>query len=169
MDIKNPIPTSALLFDFQSGSPLGNNITITISDKQHGMIWKRIQVGESELAEKFNNISASLNRKEEYYITAIRNFVRKTNFLELYQQLLEENISEEEYNDALRRESNKYVVEINDMRDTNDIPLLLDVIQRIGFDLRDFSKNEIDEIFSTNISEKLMSQHSCSMRLTHNG
>ncbi len=63
-------------------------IRISIEDPSKPFI-RSIAMEESILEEKFISFRDKLLKKEDFYMTAVRNLIKKTNFLELYQQLLE--------------------------------------------------------------------------------
>ncbi len=112
---------------------------------------------------KYFTVLSNLTRTEDYYVTAIRNLLKKTNFLELYQQLLEDQISQESFHKELAESSNKYVVDIHPLANKEDINIIIGIVNRIGYELREFSGNEIDELFSTNISEEIAAIDSSSL------
>lgn len=87
-------------------------------------------------------------KKENLYITAIRNFLRKENFSELNQSLLNEQITEDEFEKQLDEYEDKYVIVLKDVNQDEDVKLIAQLVEKIGYDLRDFSVGDISEMFS---------------------
>ncbi len=110
-------------------------------------------IEESVLKENFISIRDKLLKKENFYITAVKNLLKKINFLELYQQLLEDQITESEFNEEIERESSKYIIDIKELQDPDDLTIILDIVNKITFDLKDFSLNEINELFSVDLHD----------------
>lgn len=133
-----------------TGEKRENLIKITIENIYEDII--RISIDKDYLKKEFMDYVEFLTKKENYLITAIRNLIKKTNFLELYQQYLGNQISENEFHDEIERSQIKYIIEIKALEDPNDIKIISGIIQKIDFDLRDFSINEISELFSVDSS-----------------
>jgi hypothetical protein len=97
-------------------------------------------------------------KSEFFLIEAIRNFIKKTNYLELSEMLNDDEITEEEFDIELEKNSSKYLIKIIENIETNDAQIIKDLVDKIGPDLRDFSVTEISEMFSLkedNLVEKL--------------
>lgn len=97
-------------------------------------------------------------KSEFFLIEAIRNFIKKTNYLELSEMLNDDEITEEEFDIELEKNSSKYLIKITENIETNDAQIIKDLVDKIGPDLRDFSVTEISEMFSLkedNLVEKL--------------
>jgi hypothetical protein len=116
----------------------------------------RIEIGGDALREKIKTYSEDNQKKDEYYITAIRNLLKQINFLELYQSLIQGDITEEDFENIINAESNRYTIDIHDMKNPKeDIQIILSIVKNIGFDIKDFSQSEIDELFSVNVSKNI--------------
>lgn len=100
------------------------------------------------MEETFATYSQYLQKKDTYLITAVRNLIKKTNFLELYQHLLEEQISEDEFKNELDNKPKRYTIELNELDDPEDFIIIADIAQKIIYDLKEFSISEVCEIFS---------------------
>lgn len=89
-------------------------------------------------------------RKEFYYLKALRNKIIHTNYLELALDLEEGNISEEEYDEIIDNNPEKYVVDIDYIRDRDDIPVLHDIVKRLR---SDFSVEDVSELFAVDVDD----------------
>jgi len=87
-------------------------------------------------------------RRHNYLIVAVKNLLKKTNFLELTQEFLQEELSEEEYYNEIQKNPDKYSIKIRKVEEGKDILVISDLIREIGFEIKDFSVNEVAELFS---------------------
>ena len=94
-------------------------------------------------------------RNEELLIIALRNQMRKVNFTELNEELEEGNISDEDYNNELERNSEKYAIALMDIENPNDIYNIVELVDIVGVNLRNFSMSEVSEMFSVKESALL--------------
>jgi|ADurb_Total_1213_FD_contig_31_1419976_length_648_multi_2_in_0_out_0_1 hypothetical protein len=86
--------------------------------------------------------------KQDLYTTALTNLLKKINFLELHQQLLNNEITEEEFDNYLNHDSVKYTIQMNKSISTLEKHLIIQIISRIGTDIKEFSYSDIEELFS---------------------
>lgn len=150
------------IFPIEPSSTVDNRggervINIEIIDPNKQIKVNIATIEERIMKDMLFSFGENLLKKENYYITAVRNLIKKTNFLELYQQLLEKQITEAEFNHEIENKSIKYVINVKELQDPQDLKIIIDIVKKVGFDLKDFSLNEIDELFSVNISEKIPS------------
>ncbi len=82
---------------------------------------------------------------EKYYVKALRNLLKKINIYELYQQLNNETITEEEFNDEISKNKDKYIINLNNNIDKKDIFIINKIMEKIGIGL---SCDAISEMFS---------------------
>ena len=94
-------------------------------------------------------------RNEELLLLALRNNIRKINFLELNEDLEEGDISDEYYNNELEKNSDKYAITLKNIDNPNDIINIVELVDKIGQNLRSFSMSEVSEMFSVNESSLL--------------
>lgn len=87
-------------------------------------------------------------KSESLLIEAVRNFIRKINFAELNESLDDGEITEEVYQKELEQNSDKYAITLKNVNSPNDVVVVTDLVQKIGFDLREFSTSEVSEMFS---------------------
>lgn len=85
------------------------------------------------------------NKKENLYIKAIKNLLIQNNFLELALQLEEGYISEEEYNRKIEKYPGKYVVQVDNLDEPNDVKVIQDIMKKMG---NKYSVEEVAELFS---------------------
>ncbi len=96
-------------------------------------------------------------RTETLLIEAVRNFIKKMNFFELNDSLDENEISEDVFYKLLEEKSNKYVITLKDMASQEDANVIVDIMNKIGSDLREFTTSEVSEMFSVKESQLLAS------------
>jgi hypothetical protein len=104
-----------------------------------------------------NIYTASQNciRREELLITAIKNLLKRINFLELYQQLQAQEIVEDEFERQLELQANRYVIEMNNDFDGNDAKIIYSIVARIGTEIKDLSVSDVTELFSLNVNSDI--------------
>lgn len=90
--------------------------------------------------------------KQDLYIIAIKNLLKKANFLELNQELLNNEISDEEFDDLLINDSFKYTIQMNKSLTAIEKILIAQIISQIGTDIKEFSISDIEELFSIKIN-----------------
>lgn len=100
-------------------------------------------------------VSQDYPKREEFLITAVKNLLRKINFSELYQQLTDETISEDEFQAEIDNNPNKYVIETIEELSPEDFQIITELVNKITFDIKEFSVNDIAELFSVE-PEKLI-------------
>lgn len=94
----------------------------------------------------FNEMIYSEKRHKELCCILINNLFKKTSFLQLTIRLLENQISEEEYENEITSHPEKYVIDINKyFDDSRDLKILFDIVKNIKHSL---TLDEAAEIFS---------------------
>lgn len=83
--------------------------------------------------------------KERFYITGIRNLRKKINFIRLANEYSNDQISEEEYEHEITSYPDKYIVDIQDLKEPIDSIVIHEIVGKIGGDL---TFDEVGEIFS---------------------
>ena len=94
----------------------------------------------------FNNYDA----KEELYITAVGNLLKKVDYLHLTMQLDQNLIDEDEFDKELENED-KYLIKMNDSFKSIDFNLVLSITNKLKN--RNFSSDEISELFSIEVEK----------------
>lgn len=89
-----------------------------------------------------------ISTKEQLYITAIQNLQKQVRYLQLSYTLQSGTISEEEFEQEIESNPDKYTVEVKLLDDQSILPVLNEVILQIGNDL---SVDEVMEIFSIDL------------------
>ncbi|PIP54831.1 MAG: hypothetical protein COX07_03200 [Bacteroidetes bacterium CG23_combo_of_CG06-09_8_20_14_all_32_9] len=94
--------------------------------------------------------------KDLFYHEAILNLIKKSKFLQLYIQLIENQISEEEYEAELKENSDKYFINLKELNSDLDFAALVIIMQSLP---KNLSVDEVTEIFgikSQSILSKLI-------------
>ena len=71
------------------------------------------------------NMVTSIDRMSQLLIMAVNNRTRERNYFRLYNQLLEKEITEEEFDKEIDEKEDEYVVSNNEEADKNDIEMAL--------------------------------------------
>ena len=91
------------------------------------------------------NIVTSVNRMSQLLIRAVNNRTRERNYFRLYSQLLEGEITEEDFDKEIDDNENEYVVANNETADKTDIEIALSVSPQL-MDVKDV--DDMTDIFS---------------------
>lgn len=138
------VPDNADNLSEPSSIDYQNNFKIVIGDKDSQ---NTCEVSWNTFNEAFFLLKKS-QRSETLLIEAVKNFIRKINILELNESLNDEEITEEEFDAEILINANKYVITLNNITSQDDAILIGELVQKIGFDLRDLTTNEVSELFS---------------------
>ena len=92
------------------------------------------------------------DKRETYLIEAVRNLLRKINVNDLQNELNSGEISDDEFDAILEREENKYVITLKDIS-KEDACIIYDLMTKVGNDVRDFTVDEVSELFSAKQDE----------------
>lgn len=82
--------------------------------------------------------------KEELYIKAIKNLMKKNEFLQLLIQMLQEQISEEEYEEELLKNREKYFIELKAIESPEYFNVIVNICKKFKSSI---AVDEISEIF----------------------
>lgn len=63
-------------------------------------------------------------------------------------QLVEKQITEDEYSEQIEAHPESYIVDIDRLKNINDIEIIIEIIKKIGLS---FSIDEVSEIFSIDL------------------
>jgi hypothetical protein len=88
------------------------------------------------------------NLREEFYVTAIDNLIKKNDYLQLTIQFDQDLISDKEFDAELDNNESKYLIKMNPDFRTEYFKVINDIIPRLK---RNFSSDEISELFSAPI------------------
>jgi len=102
----------------------------------------------NSLIRDFDNYANRLKVKEIYFLNALRNLIKKNNFLQLTMQLVENQITEDEYSKQIEAHPESFIVNIEQLDNINDIEIIIEIIKKIGLS---FSIDEVSEIFSIDL------------------
>lgn len=99
-------------------------------------------------AEQLRSITNSFSyprKKENYFVLAINNLVKKSDFLQLSLQHAERIISDEEFENELENNSDKYIIDLKEIEDNIDINIVSEIVAKLD---REFTIDEVCELFS---------------------
>lgn len=91
---------------------------------------------------KINN---NLSKKEEYYIIAIKNLLKKINTFELLMQLNDNLISEKEYLNEINNHQEKYIISLRKSIGKRDLVIIAEIAKKLDLE---FTIDEVGEMFS---------------------
>lgn len=111
-----------------------NTVTFTLSEDTVRNVIKSVN--------NFNNYHSS---KEELYVTAIRNLLKKNNYLNLALKLSEGDISEDEFDKEIENNPKEYIIELNEIKDEDTLYHITELVKNIG---KSFTIGEVSELFS---------------------
>jgi hypothetical protein len=126
-----------------------NIFLLTLKDLPSGKS-QSIEIPYEELVIKFksfNNIFLA-NHFQECYKLSLKNLIKKNRFLELYQQLLTEQISEQEFQDELSKNEDKYIIKYIEDLSPVKARCYLSILDDLKYEMQDLSVLDISEIFS---------------------
>lgn len=121
--------------------------TIDLAHNQHSATINFNNTIIDKIKKTIINLSSRHKIKEDMYIIAIKNLIKKNNYLQLSLQLSEDIITEDEFEKEVTTNSGKYVIKI----DNKDITFIhLDVIQTIlkDVDNKGMTLHDVSEMFS---------------------
>jgi hypothetical protein len=87
--------------------------------------------------------------KEQFYVKGINNLLKKNNLLQLSLQLSDNLITEDEFEEEINNNSEKYIISVENLTSVNQLHVLKDIVKSIG---KDFSVDEISELFSVSFN-----------------
>lgn len=94
---------------------------------------------------KAMNMVTSMDRMSQLLIRAVNNRTRERNYFRLYNQLLEKEITDEEFDKEIDDHENDYVVSNNEEADMNDIKIALSLCPHLK-DVKDV--DDMADLFS---------------------
>jgi hypothetical protein len=118
-------------------------ITFTISDKSKEFT---INIGKDRAQKLFNNIKESFSafEKEPFYIRAVQNLLKTKKFLNLNLQLMNNEISDEEYDAEIEGSKKDYAIVQRKNPPIEELRLIYDATRSIDPSL---STSEVSQIF----------------------
>lgn len=81
----------------------------------------------------------------ELCITAIKNLVKKNDFLQLSLQLSEKLITEEQFDQEIETNPDQYIIKLSNQVEPKDLHIISNIIRKIG---KKFTTDEVAELFS---------------------
>lgn len=111
--------------------------TLTINSKEE---FFEFNVKKSDV----ENIITIGSIKDYLYSEAIVNLIKKSKFLQLYIQLIEDQISEDEYEQELNENSDNYFINMKELNSSLDYAALLLVMRNLP---KNITLDEVSEVF----------------------
>jgi len=109
-------------------------VSFTIDEKQMDLLLKQ-----------FHFTNHVYNLRNDYCIIAIRNLLKKNEFLQLSLQLSEKLISEVEFETEIEHNPEKYIIQMNNIEDGIHLRVISKILTEIG---KTFNVDEVSELFS---------------------
>ncbi|MCK9412117.1 MAG: hypothetical protein M0Q53_07430 [Prolixibacteraceae bacterium] len=97
------------------------------------------------LFEQFQITNHVNNLRNDYCIVAIKNLIKKNEFLQLSMQLSENLISETEFETEIEENPEKYIIQINRLNHPINLHVISNILTQIG---KSFNLDEVSELFS---------------------
>lgn len=86
--------------------------------------------------------------RDRYCFIAIENLIKKTEFLQLALQLSDKLITEDEFENELQNNTEKYLIQMKQLEQPGHIHIMAEILGRLG---RNFNIDEVSELFSIEI------------------
>lgn len=109
-------------------------VSFTIDENQMNMLFQQFHFK--------NHIN---NLRNDYCIVAIRNLLKKNEFLQLSLQLSEKLITESEFEAEIDQNPDKYIIQMNNIDDHVHLNVISNILTKIG---KTFNVDEVSELFS---------------------
>lgn len=98
-------------------------------------------------------ILENIEKKDDFFLVAIKNLIRKNNYLELIIQKIEGEITKKQFDEELKTNPNKYIVQQFKLKNPTDITFLIEIFRSLENFFKDIGKeniglDEISEMFS---------------------
>ncbi|RHX90241.1 hypothetical protein DLM76_20470 [Leptospira yasudae] len=94
---------------------------------------------------KFRERLGDISDLDKFKTLAIRNLLKKNNFLKLLNDLESESISEEEFESEINNNGNKYVISLDSKITERDLRLIAKIVKDIEMEL---DTDQVEEMFS---------------------
>ena len=93
------------------------------------------------------------DKKEELFLIAIKNLIRKNNYSNLIIQKIEGQITKKQFDEELKNNSKKYTIEQFKLKDSTDATFIIEIYRKLEKFFKDIGKenislDEISEMFS---------------------
>lgn len=120
-----------------------------INDDENRFLKYTLNTTTKEVKQFKKSIDSIYTERKLLY-EVIRNYIKKTNFLQLAIELSEDFISEEEYEKEIEEHPEKYIVNIQSMENIDDIYIISNIIKNIGVN---YSIDEVTEMFALDMDK----------------
>ena len=98
-------------------------------------------------------ILENIEKKDDFFLVAIKNLIRKNNYLELTIQKIEGEITKKQFDEELKINPNKYIIQQFKLKNPTDITFLIEIFRGLEKFFKNIGKenislDEISEMFS---------------------
>jgi len=138
--LSNPLETSIGNLKYP-----GEGVTILVSDRENTVEFKLDQNNIASFFERINNFNNYHHYCQHYSVIAIRNLIKKNEYLQLHLQLSQNLIDEKEFEDEVKHNEEKYLIRLSPLKNSNEIHIISDIVKKVGVDM---SIDDVGEIFS---------------------
>src|SRR5688572_7538519 len=131
---------STTMFTQTDSSTITNLVTVpsfVILDNNPLQAYK-IVIGNVEASntmtigwDRFVNYMNSSLESEVLLIEAVKNLIKKNEYLQLSHRLAEDQISEEEFEEELEKNTSKYLIKVNEMEDPSRLFKISAILNRL--------------------------------------
>lgn len=108
-----------------------------------------VQGEGNNFTKAFFEIMQENENKEFFYLKAIKNLLKQKEYLNLLYQVSNDLITDEEFNDELENNEDKYLINIDNILDSTNFKVVSKILDKIG---DNFTDDDISEIFSLEVS-----------------
>ncbi|MDZ4757320.1 MAG: hypothetical protein SGJ10_04155 [Bacteroidota bacterium] len=84
-------------------------------------------------------------KKEDYYLTGIKNLIKKNNFLQLSLTTSDDSESEADFEKEISDHPHKYIIDIKPLDNERDLNIISEIVKKIGVE---FTIDDVSELFS---------------------
>lgn len=108
-------------------------VKFLIDDHQMNLLFKRFEIN---------------NLRNDFCILAIKNLLKKNEFLQLSLQLSEKLITESEFESEIDENPDRYIIQMNELEDSINLNVISSILTKIG---KSFNIDEVSELFSIDV------------------
>lgn len=140
-----------------STTGISSSIISNVFSESNENTFLTVKQGEAEVSfvitpTHIKNITKSFDdhkniqkKTEDFYRIGMTNLLKKNRYLELSLELAEDLITEDEFEEEIERSPDKYIIQLKDLNDYNDLQIIESITKKIN---EKFSVDQISELFS---------------------
>jgi hypothetical protein len=139
--------TSSLIpFKNMTSEPSDNFFKFTITGDETTMEVSITGKNFNSIVEQWYFTRYKNTKKENYYVIAVNNLIKKTEFLQLSLQFAQEVITSDEYQQEINNNSDKYLIKFDCPFNKIDMPLIEEILDKV--EKKDLTIDEVSDLFS---------------------